>query len=387
MTKYIRSVVLVAILLGIYSLSGKVIASDFTEYNSLSDSDKIEVLWQSYLDKNLDSLNFYMQLERLDFNKLSISNKLRLNSIKSNLSRNKSISRLPVTENISDEEALKLASEWLFIGSMTGVISPVNLGKISKAKKLLESIKKFQVKTKKEIKDLFYKTPDYAYYNNGEYKNTLKLFLFCRHDRHYPCLFMMKDIFDNPVRNSDGTLWSLPALAHSRRELPYNITNGYTPSGVHTINSVMPKANRQQAFGKFRRVILNWIPKSFEETNMSHFLPKSAQNKIWWKEASVARDVGRKWLRIHGTGNRNTDTSSSFYPHFATSGCVSTRELEYDGTDYKDQRIILNKMMEAMQIAPVFSNETSLKGVLYVIELDDKKKSITPEDLAKFGLY
>ena len=78
---------------------------------------------------------------------------------------------------------------------------------------------------------------------------------------------------------------------------------------------------------------------------------------------------------------------STFYPHYATSGCVSTRELKYDDIEYKDQRVILDKMMEAMQMSPVFANETSLKGVLYVIEIDDKKKNVIADDLAVFGLY
>jgi nitroreductase len=361
-------------------------ASDINQIEALSPSDKIEVLWQSYLNEELDPVVFFSQMEGIQLKALTISNQLRVLKIEQYFSNRKENYVISVLEDLSEKEALKIASEWMFVGKLVAEVSSKNLAKIKKAKKYLETLKQFSPKTKSEVKDLFFNSPDYAYYNHGEYKNTLKVYLFCRHERRYPCLFVMRDIFDNEVRNTDGSLWTLPGLAHSRRELPYNITNGYTPSGVHTLDSVMPEANRQQAFGKWRRVKLNWIPKSKDEMNTKQFLPKSSYDQTWWHEANVARDVGRKWLRIHGTGNRNTDRTSSFYPHFATSGCISTREMEYDGVDYKDQRVILDTMMSAMQLAPIYANEVDIKGVIYVVELDDKKEKVTAQTLKTYGI-
>lgn len=369
-----------------FSVSSSILASDFVESEALSVTDRIEVLWQDYLNDELDPIVFFSQLENIELKGLSISNQLRVIKIEQSFSNRKDNYVVSVLEELNEEEALKIASEWIFIGKLVSEVSSKNLAKIKKAKKYLEFLKDFKPKTIKDVQDLFYNSPDLAHYNNGEYKDTLKVFLFCRHDRHYPCLFVIRDIFDNEVRNSDGTLWTVPGLAHSRRELPYNITNGYTPSGIHTLDSVMPEANRVQAFGQWRRMKLNWIPKSLNEINTKEFLPISAHNKKWWHEASVARDIGRKWLRIHGTGNRNTDRSSVFYPHFATSGCISTREMKYDGIVYKDQRVILDKMMESMKLAPIFQNETNIKGVLYVVELDDKKEKVTTKALKEFGI-
>ena len=378
-----NKVILIIITMSFYSMS---FAADVNNLKLLTDAQKVEIIWEKYLDESLEALEFYSITEQLELKTISISDQLRIHTIKKNTLNIKSIKRVSVLNTIKYEEALKIASEWKYIGSMTGAIAPINLSLISKAKKYLKSLLIFRNKTKEEIQDLFFKTPDFAHYNGGEYKDTLKMFLFCRHNRKYSCLFMLKDIFDNPVRNSDGSLWSMPALAHSRRELPYNITNGYTPSGIHRIDSVMPEANRQLSFGKFRRVMLDWIPKTESDTNMSHFLPKSAQNKKWWQEASVARDVGRKWLRIHGTGNKNTDRTSTFYPHYATAGCISTREMNYDGVIYKDQRLLLDQMMSSMQLAPVFSSEPLIKGILYVIEIDDMQSKVLKEDLEILGL-
>jgi len=354
--------------------------------NSASDEQIVESIWADHLDQNLMPLQFFSLLSNIDLTKISTRNKLRLFKIQDKLENQKSIFKVNLEEELSSLDALKLASDWIFISEYIGDVSLVNLNKINAAKAKIKSLSEFEAKTIKELKDLFFNGPDFAHYNNGEYKDSLKVFLFCRHDRHYPCLFVMKDIFNNTVRNADQSLWTLPGLAHSRRELPYNITNGYTPSGVHTIDSVMPEANRQTAFGKFRRMMLDWVDKNDDEENTKSFLPKSAYDKTWWKEASLARDIGRQYLRIHGTGNRNEDSNSHFYPHYATSGCISTREGKYDGVDYKDQRVILDKMMNSMQMAPIFSNEVNLKGVLYVIELDDQKKKVTAEDLKDFDL-
>lgn len=360
--------------------------SDFGDESALSASDKVEALWHNYLNEELGPVEFYSQIHLLQIRNLSISDQLRLERIQQSFENKKLEAVFEISDEVSEKEALKLASEWLFIGKLVTNVSSKNLAKIKKAKKYLESLKSFKGKTKEEVKDLFYKSPDYAYYNNGEYKNTLKVYLFCRHDRSYPCLFVMRDIFDNEVRNDDGSLWGLPALAKSRRNLPYNITNGFTPQGVHTLDSVMPEANRQQAFGKWRRVKLNWVPKSKSEVNTKEFLPLSAHAKTWWHQANVARDVGRKWLRIHGTGNRNTDRNSTFYPHVPSAGCITTKEMKYDGIDYKDQRIILDTMMNSMQLAPVFANEVEIKGVIYVVELDDKKEKVTTESLKEYGI-
>lgn len=375
-----RVLALVITILGSLNLG----AQDIQDFTKLDQSKKIQVIWESYLNNELDALYFYSLKE--SFNKLSIVERIRIQEIENSFSNQKNISKVNIQKEITKNEALIIASEYEFIQDQIGLISKENRKLIKDQASLIKKINKFEPKTKKEIDDLFNHTPDYANYNNGEYKDTLKLFLFCRHDRHYPCRFVLKDIFDNPVRLEDGSLWSLPGLAHSRRELPYNITNGYTPSGVHRMDSVMPEANRQQAFGKFRRVILDWVPTSKDESLTKEFLPESAKNKSWWKEASIARDIGRSFLRIHGTGNRNTNRNSTFYPHYATSGCISTREMEYDGIDYKDQRLILDTLMSAMQISPIYSNEVKIKGILYVIELDNKKQAVTEDTLKKYGI-
>ena len=188
-----------------------------------------------------------------------------------------------------------------------------------------------------------------------------------------------------PILGEDGRdLWSQPALAASYHGLPYNVINGQTPQGIHRIDSVMPEANRYRAFGKYRRVILNWVPNAGDEDSLTKkFLPQIAHGSDWWKQASVSRDVGRSELRIHGTGKINPDPESTYYPFRKTSGCISQREGSYPDVEYNDQRLILDQLMESLGLLPVFENETEIKGILYFIEIDDQNRPVKLEEVQR----
>jgi hypothetical protein len=237
-----------------------------------------------------------------------------------------------------------------------------------------------------EIGDLFHDAPDVTTYMNGEYVKSVKIFMFCRTNRLYPCLMVMKNIHGDAVRNEEGKLWSNPSLASSSRGLPSYVRNGNTPTGIHTIDSVMPVADSQLSFGKYRRMILNFVPKSSNEVLMKSLLPSSSHNSDWWKPATVARDIGRNLLRIHGTGKINIDKNTPYYPFMRTSGCIAQRENTYDGVTFKDQRNLLDSVMKAMDLATTYENETNIKGILYVVEIDEQSGPVTLDDLALRGI-
>lgn len=240
--------------------------------------------------------------------------------------------------------------------------------------------------TEDMISDLFHKTPDATTYMNGEYVKSVKLFNFCRANRLYPCLMVMKDIHGEVVRNADGTIWTHKALASSKHGLPSYTKNGNTPTGIFTIDSVMPVADQQVSYGRNRRMILNFIPKSKNEVLFRSLLPASSQNEDWWKAGVTARDIGRNLFRIHGTQKINNDPSVPYYPFVRTSGCIAQRENTYDGVTFKDQRELLDSIMKAMDLKPSYENEVLVKGILYVVELDDKDAPVEAEDLALRGI-
>ncbi|MBY0517978.1 MAG: hypothetical protein K2P81_13795 [Bacteriovoracaceae bacterium] len=236
------------------------------------------------------------------------------------------------------------------------------------------------------ISDLYFNNPDITTYMEGEYIKSVKIFMFCRISRLYPCLMVMKDINGKEIRNADSTLWSHPVLASAKTGLPSYQRNGNTPAGIFTIDSVMPTADQQISYGKFRRMMLNFVPKSKDEVLLKSLMPKSSWSSDWWSASPVARDIGRNLFRIHGTGKINTDPNAPYYPFVRTSGCIANRENIYDGVTYKSQRDLLDAIMKAMEMEPKFENEPKIKGILYIVEIEDNNTPVTIEDLKEFGI-
>jgi hypothetical protein len=160
------------------------------------------------------------------------------------------------------------------------------------------------------------------------------------------------------VYDDCGNIWSMPILACSGRGLSFEHSNGQTPMGVYSIDGVMPEANKDYEFGKFRRLIVNF-------TNPDNLLPTSQKEKSWWKQGELARELGRSLLRIHGTGRINKNPFSSFYPFVPTSGCIATNEKT------NAQRSLLDTIMKAQGLVADFENEVKIKAILYVLEFND----------------
>jgi hypothetical protein len=358
-------------------------------FNSFNPADNI----------GLEALNNF--IEDVDFSKMNLTEKLR--AVFLSYSRNTQSSR---TENLIDRinYLIKKRSYRINHSSTYTILNNENIFKeifgpytfkrimfkniaYDIFRRVFDTLKPngtFRTKTKKEITDLaqFKIRPDST--NSSRYLKAPKLLMFCRKSRLFPCRFLMKDQNNQFVRDStSGKIWNQPALGSSKYGKKSNVRNGNTPSGVYTINSVMPKPNKQKAYGKFRRTILNFIPKKKNEATLKSFLPLSAHDKDWWKEGVVARDVGRQYLRIHGTGKRNDNRVTPYYTHVRTSGCISQREKKYDDTTFKDQRGILDHLMKAQGLEPKYKNEPSIHALLYVIEIDSSPRSVQMSDLKR----
>jgi hypothetical protein len=246
-------------------------------------------------------------------------------------------------------------------------------------------VNKFMPKSIEEISSLINETPTLTSNTMKSYSNSPRLFLFCRHSRDYACRFVVKNNDGDYLKNGLD-IWSLPALAHGRGDTKFHTTNGYTPQGVHTIDSVMPEANRQRAFGKNRRVILNFLPGTQGNEYEIEAIPGDAKFSTWWHEANISRTVKRQYLRIHGTGRLNTDPKTPYYPHLTSSGCITVREGSYGKNKFNDQKVILDALLRASDLDSNFSNELKIKGLLYVVEIDDEKRAVTRADLTKYGI-
>jgi hypothetical protein len=201
--------------------------------------------------------------------------------------------------------------------------------------------------------------------------NQLTLFAVLPNNRNYLGKLLVRNSNGEFAKDSAGNIWSIPILAKSGRGLNFTHSNGQTPLGVYTVEGVMPEANKNFEFGSFRRLIVNFIPKSLDEENIINLLPKSHITKSWWKQSVVGRDLGRSLLRIHGTGRKNRNLFSEFYPLVPTSGCIATNEAKFPGFSFSDQRKLLDVLMAESNLEINFSNEEKICGILYVLECND----------------
>ncbi|MBC7713712.1 MAG: hypothetical protein H7177_10250 [Rhizobacter sp.] len=205
--------------------------------------------------------------------------------------------------------------------------------------------------------------------NHKTYKLTL-IALFQK-DRSIPGRLFIRRADGSFVHRSNGDLWSMKVLGTSGRGLPFNHSNGTTPCGVYTVDSVMPEANKNADFGKFRRLIVNFLGTSPNDENIKQFLPCSQHTNSWWTPSIVGRDLGRSLLRIHGTGRINKNPFSSYFPMIPSSGCLTTTETTAFGLkEVNDQRALLDTLMAALNLPITYENESKIHGLLYVIEFD-----------------
>lgn len=365
------------------------------EYFQYSDYSKIylDVLWDMAEESQWKAKRDVTQaISNVTYEQLSEEERFRLYLIKKKLGLNKKVDSLYLEQfkkSLASGKAssrsvmLYLTQQEQFYLSRESIqylqtIYP------EESKSYYKSQSFFKPKTPSQIQDLFYHSPVAQNYRGGRYENTPKLFMFCRHDRRYPCLMLMKDANGEQVYQADGNLWHQPSLGLARRGVPFDQKNGYTPSGVYTLDSVMPSADQQKTFGKFRRVIMNFIPRSPNEELLKSFLPASSVDENWWRESVVARDIGRNLLRLHGSGRKNRNPFSKHYPFVKTAGCIMAREGKYGSKTYKDQRHLLDQIMISAGLDPVYQNESAIVGLLYVIELDDRKKEVRYQDVMSY---
>ncbi|HAZ14294.1 MAG: hypothetical protein A2X86_18895 [Bdellovibrionales bacterium GWA2_49_15] len=236
--------------------------------------------------------------------------------------------------------------------------------------------------THEEVRSVFEFNPDLNTYQQGEYVDAVRVYVFCRPNRDYPCRVLIKQPNGELHHGSDGVSWNGMALAASSKGLPAQQRNGQTPMGVQSLDSVMPEANFPELFGQYRRVILNWIPNSTNfvqnklnylrrpEPAVEQLLPASVHASNWWRQATLARDIGRVDLRMHGTGRPPVDRTLPWFPFRKTSGCIAQREAVVDGETIHDQRVLLDNLMAAKGLSANFENETQIKGLLYLMEVE-----------------
>lgn len=211
------------------------------------------------------------------------------------------------------------------------------------------------------------------YFPNGR----LSVFALLHKDRSRPGKLLIRKANGDFLLDKDGHLWSIPVLGLSGRGLSFNHSNGNTPQGIFTIDSVMPEADKTYDFGLFRRLVVNFIPTSPDESELKKNLPLAHYEESWWKPCLVGRELGRSLLRIHGTGRKNPNIFTPYFPLVPTSGCLATSEVNFFGLyQIQHQKHLLSALLRALGLTETFENESKIHGLLYVVEFDGRFQAL-----------
>lgn len=216
--------------------------------------------------------------------------------------------------------------------------------------------------------------------------------VFClqRRSRDYEGLIIIRKSDGSFLKNDDGSIFSVPALARSVTNLPYYLTNGNSPQGFYSIQKISSSSNvfigptNTIEMGMPFEIPLN---KFFHDDNLkdewnlenySSFIPKEFRDNDDFYESFYAGKAGRTEIIIHGTTiNPEFYKNKVYYPNTPSLGCITLSELwnEKSGKRGISRQAELIKAAKKIKLAGSY---------LLLIEIDDKNESIKIDEISNY---
>lgn len=214
------------------------------------------------------------------------------------------------------------------------------------------------------------------------------VYSFFRTDRSYPGLTVIKKPDGEFLRDEKGGIFSVEHLALSSSNLPGYLTNGNTPQGIFSIQSIGSSENK---FIGPTPTIITSLP--YEIGVAEYFHGEYKERDTWdigkykkmlpesWKEyfpvyeAFYAGKAGRTEIIAHGTTiDPSFYEEMPYHPNSPSLGCITALELWDDETGvclYSDQAKLVNAIRS-------LGTES---GYWIVVNLDNKKMPVTLNEL------
>jgi hypothetical protein len=216
-----------------------------------------------------------------------------------------------------------------------------------------------------------------------------RMFMFVRQSRDYSGTIVFRKQNGEFLKDSSGKLVTLPYFARSITNMPGYLTNGNSPQGIFALNSAYYSAAK--LIGPTPRIRI-FMPSETDNAtfynsrqNLSSanglelyksLLPASWQNYFPIFESYYAGKAGRNDIVMHGTTvDQRYYLNEVYYPNVPTHGCLSGIER------WNDEGYLI--FSNQQRLLDIYASLGSPRGFLYLIELDDQKKNVTPVEIEK----
>jgi len=234
------------------------------------------------------------------------------------------------------------------------------------------------------------KLPDLSKLLFHNFSNKPIIFSFQRKDRDFHGLILLRDISGKFINNPDGTIFTSPQLARAVTNLPGTITNGNTPQGIFSFqgfgksdNSFIGPVPNLHLVLPFEVNPIKYFHQTVNDTNWRKDLYKNLLPDEWREyyqifEAYYAGKAGRNEIIAHGTTiDPKFYEGKTYYPNSPSLGCLTSLELwspDNGELIYSDQLRLYNTLKK----------NNIEDGFFIVIELDDRKESVSLRDILPY---
>lgn len=225
-------------------------------------------------------------------------------------------------------------------------------------------------------------------FRHGGERGKTTIYSIQRRNRDYAGLTIVKKPDQTFLRNADGNLFAIPHFTRSLSGLPGYLTNGNTPQGIFSLQSI--EAAGSVFIGPTPALNLT-LP--FESSVQEYFHDKSLPDTTWtlekycallpfsWRnyepiqEAFYAGQAGRTEIIAHGTTiDPEYYRDKIYYPYTPSLGCLTALEL----WSRQDGRQLISDQLALIR---AFKAAGSQAGYVIVVEKDDKPSPVTLQEI------
>ena len=218
-------------------------------------------------------------------------------------------------------------------------------------------------------------------------KNKIVIFSFQRKNRDYTGLAIVRNSDGTFARDNFGNIFYTPQLARSLSNLPGYITNGNTPQGILSLQGIDTSKNifigttpNIQTILPYETDSYKYFHTGYDSTKKwdkylyNNLLPHSWKNYDPIYEAYYAGKAGRTEIIAHGTTvNPEYYSGKPYYPNTPTLGCLCAKEI----WDDEGNRVLSDQYA----LVQTYRAAGNLNGFLVVVEIDNKNKPITIDEI------